>query len=207
MGVVRGMALFGGAAVTIALVLGAASVALAANGQPWLLGKFSNTATNTTALVAEVANPDNSALQVRNMGARSALDLRVGSGPPADKTVPPMRVNSQANVANLNADQLDGQSAEGLGVNGYEQVVAQSANDSESPKRVFADCPEGKVAVDAGYLALGPRTGNPPNQYLNATVGQASETYAVVQAWEITPTEDRWTLFAVADCVNGRAPE
>ena len=78
-----------GLAVILALVLGAASVAMSATGQPFVLGK-QNTANKVTKLIRH--------------GAGVALSLEVQNGQP------PMKVDSDAKVANLNSDQLDGKS-------------------------------------------------------------------------------------------------
>jgi hypothetical protein len=50
------------------------------------------------------------ALQVINSGSGTALELRVGDSTtaPADKVTAPMKVDSQAKVLNLNADEIDG---------------------------------------------------------------------------------------------------
>lgn len=74
-----------GLAVILALVVGVASTAFGANGNPFLLGK-NNVATAVSTLVKRGAGP--------------ALKLQVGSGPP-------LAVNSSKKVANLNADRLD----------------------------------------------------------------------------------------------------
>jgi hypothetical protein len=79
-----------GLAVILALLFGAASTALGANGQPLILGKAANTATKITGLVKSGVGP--------------ALRLRVDSGPP-------LAVNSSGQVLNLNADYVDGRSA------------------------------------------------------------------------------------------------
>jgi hypothetical protein len=81
-----------GLAVILALVLGVASTALGADGKPFLLGN-SNAATKVSTLVKSGAGP--------------ALELRVGSGAP-------LKVNSSQKVAKLNADQVDGMSANGM---------------------------------------------------------------------------------------------
>ncbi len=91
-----------GLALVLALVFGAASVALAANGQPFLLGRATNAATALTKLTANV---NGSAMQVQNTNAGSddtALSLTVQPGET------PMRVNSDARVAKLNSDKIDG---------------------------------------------------------------------------------------------------
>ncbi|CAA9431457.1 MAG: hypothetical protein AVDCRST_MAG03-3272 [uncultured Rubrobacteraceae bacterium] len=78
-----------GLAVILALVFGAATTAMGADGKPFLLGKR-NVATLASKLI--------------NRGEGPALSLKVGEGQP------PLAVDSSAKVANLNADQLDGKS-------------------------------------------------------------------------------------------------
>lgn len=80
-------AFLGGLSVILALVFGVATTAMGANGNPFLLGK-KNVASAISTLVKKATGP--------------ALKLQVGAGQP------PLAVNSQARVANLNADKLDG---------------------------------------------------------------------------------------------------
>jgi hypothetical protein len=92
-----------GLALVLALVLGVAGMAFGANGQNFILGKLNNAATSVTGLVGTVDG--GAALRVTNPNSGTndtALDLRVQAGEA------PMRVNSAAKVANLNADKLDG---------------------------------------------------------------------------------------------------
>lgn len=94
---------FAGLAMIVALVLGMATTALAGTGvgARFDLGKI-NTVNAVSTLVGSVAGPT---LRVDNdsTGAgATALDLQVEPGKP------PMTVNSNAKVSNLNADQLDG---------------------------------------------------------------------------------------------------
>ena len=98
-----------GLAMVLALVFGVATTALGATGGNFILGR-ANVAGAVSKLTAGLSGP---ALQVVNNGAGTALDLRVGSltTAPADKTIAPMKVDSQARVANLNADEVDGQDA------------------------------------------------------------------------------------------------
>lgn len=84
----RATALTLGVAVMLALTVGMASAALGANGKPFLLGKR-NVASAVSTLVKQGPGP--------------ALRLLVRPGQP------PMVVNSQVKVPNLNADKLDGQ--------------------------------------------------------------------------------------------------
>jgi len=111
----KGAALFGGAVVTLALVLGVGTMAVAAvPGDPFKLGQY-NRVDGLTVLASTLAGP---VLRVDNDGSGPALDLRVGpTGPAATKTVAPMEVDSTKRVKWLNVDQLDGKSADQLGVN------------------------------------------------------------------------------------------
>jgi hypothetical protein len=98
-----------GVATILALVFGVATTALGATGGNFILGK-TNVASTVSRLTAGISG---SALQVVNNGTGTALDLRVGPSTtaPTDKTVAPMKVDSQARVANLNADEVDGKDA------------------------------------------------------------------------------------------------
>jgi hypothetical protein len=87
-----------GLAVILALVFGAASAALGANGQAWILGQ-PNVATAITSL-GGAGGVDGPMVRLTNNDADAndtALDLRVQSGEA------PMSVNSATRVANLNA--------------------------------------------------------------------------------------------------------
>ena len=90
-------------AVMLALVVGVASAAFGANGNPWLLGR-SNVATAITKLGGTLG-VNGPMLQLINNNADAndtALDLQVQAGEA------PMTVNSSTKVNNLNADKLDG---------------------------------------------------------------------------------------------------
>jgi hypothetical protein len=75
-----------GLAIMLALVVGSATVAFGADGDFFKIGR-SNLADSASRLIKSGAGP--------------ALDLRVDSGPP-------LAVNQQTKVTNLNADRLDG---------------------------------------------------------------------------------------------------
>lgn len=174
-----------GLAVILAAVMGMASMALAANGKPFILGK-SNIATKVSKLAKSGVGP--------------ALDLRVDSGPP-------LAVNSDERVANLNADEVDGKSAGEIGVNGLERVEFLSATNSESPKSATAGCSAGKVVVGTGYEIFGGKNG----QTLNArttdividrvTPGSVLSSVTVV-AYEEEPTSADWDVTAYAICAT-----
>lgn len=98
-----------GLAVILALTVGLASSALAGKGvgATFNLGK-TNTVNAITKLVGSVAGPS---LRIDNNSAdpsATALDLQVEPGKA------PMKVNSDAHVANLNADELDGTTSAGF---------------------------------------------------------------------------------------------
>ncbi len=100
-----------GLALVLALVLGVATMAFAANGQNLVLGVLNNTATAVTKLTGNVAGKP--ALQVNNFSTASgsrALQLGVAEGKA------PLVVNANAGKAtNLNADKLDGKDSGELG--------------------------------------------------------------------------------------------
>lgn len=96
-----------GLALVMALVMGVATMAFAANGNNFVLGVLNNAATNVTKLTANVAGKP--ALQVDNTNAAAgskALQLNVAANKP------PLTVNAKAGKAtNLNSDKVDGHDA------------------------------------------------------------------------------------------------
>ncbi len=91
-----------GLTLVLALVIGAASTAWSATGGNFILGK-ANAATTPTILVSTLADAAKSAFVVNNKSGGAALDLRVGNATTPANNVAPMKVNSSARVANLNA--------------------------------------------------------------------------------------------------------
>ena len=95
-----------GLVVTLGLVLGLASAALAGTGvgAPFNLGRI-----NAVDRISQLTgSPNNAMLRVGNSStgsAATALDLRVQPGRP------PMVIDSSTLVGNLNADYVDGRSA------------------------------------------------------------------------------------------------
>ena len=109
-----------GLAVMLAMVLGVATAGLAAvPGDPLNLGK-GNRINKLTTLAGATAN---AMFRIDNNGTGPALDLQVEPGKA------PLTVNSDARVDNLNADKLDGVSAEGfLAANGKAASAASADN-------------------------------------------------------------------------------
>ena len=95
-----------GLAVILALTVGLVSTALAGTGvgSAFNLGK-TNTVSAISKLVGSVAGPSLLIDNNSTNSAATALDLQVEAGKA------PMKVNSGARVANLNADKLDGMDA------------------------------------------------------------------------------------------------
>lgn len=96
-----------------------------------------------------------------------------------------------------NADRLDGKDSTQLGVNGYQQVTAMSAFDSEAHKVVSAACPTGTRVVGGGAqvfptLADANREAAPIVIRMSAPSGDglwsviADETVIYTQAWHVT---------------------
>ena len=153
-----------GLAVILALVFGVAATAMGANGKPFILGKATNAATKVTGLVGRVAAGE--ALVVKNPSGGSALGLSVGDplAHPATKTVAPMKVDSQANVENLNADKLDGKNASNFVAN----ITYRLGQGQERPGTVLGD---GSKVLSQSCLA-GDRllSGGPASVHVNSDV-------------------------------------
>ncbi len=202
----RTAAMVFGLALVLALVLGVGTMALAAvPGDPFELGE-TNTINNALTTLRG-SNAGGSMLVVDNdssaAGSR-ALDLRVEEGRA------PINVNAGAGrAANLNADKVDGKGADQIGVNGIEEVLANSAVDSDSGKEVTARCPAGKVLVGSGYTVAGGKTGLFPDQVADVvvTVMDPLDTAVFVKANEIPPgTTDTWSVIAHALCATEGTP-
>ena len=137
-----------GLAVMFALVVGVASAAFGANGNPWLLGR-GNVATAITKL-AGAAGVNGPMLQLINNNTDAddtALDLRVQSGEP------PMTVNSSTKVNNLNADQLDGLDFTFFARNSTymtEGVVNEGLLLGDGTHKAIAFCEPGDVLISGG---------------------------------------------------------
>jgi hypothetical protein len=131
-----------GLAVILALVLGVATTALGANGQTFILGQL-NKATAITKLAGAVVGPN---LQITNTStdpSATALGLNVPTGRA------PMKVNSSARVANLNADKLDGTDSRTFG--SY-MATSQSVTGTCTTAGTWKGCAGYRVTVPAGKV-------------------------------------------------------
>jgi len=186
-----------GLAVILALTVGVVSTALAGTGAG---ARFNLGTTNTvnavSTLVGSVAGPSLLIDNNSTNAAATALDLQVEAG----KT--PMKVNSDTKVANLNADKLDGlDSAQLGGLSGVTQVEEQGVSDSVISKTTSATCPVGTVAIAGGGRIQGVTTAAALHQSLR--VSGDTRTW-VVSAHEPVPTDDAWSLNALAICATAR---
>jgi hypothetical protein len=171
-----------GLAVIVALLFGVASMALARDGQSFILGQR-NVAQSLSTLVRQEAGP--------------ALSLQVDSGAP-------LAVNSESRVDNLNADELDGKNASEIGVNGLERVVASSDTNSNSPKDVVARCPSGKILVGTGFDIAGGKSGTSPNTQTDVVVDAVipGTSAVIVEAYEERLMSANWLVTAHAICAT-----
>jgi len=187
-----------GLAVTLALILGVGTTALAAvPGDPFKLGR-SNSVDKITTLVGSV---NKAMLKIDNNStgaSATALNLQVEPGQA------PMKVDSGTKVADLNSDELDGKSASGIGVNGLEQVSSSSANNSDSSKTAVASCPSEKVVVGTGYDISGGKSGFSPNDETDVVIDEIVpvSTAVFVDAVEEEPTSANWSVRATAICAT-----
>ena len=156
MGVGRFASAVFGLALVLALIFGLASMALGANGQPWKLGR-GNVATAITALGGNAGvNGPMVRLTNNNDGTDdTALELRVEAGEA------PMRVDSTTQVANLNADQLDGQNSSNfVQSNSYRNESALGAGTQQSDGTFvqLVSCDAGDVLLSGGPANVGATT-------------------------------------------------
>lgn len=183
----RGLALATGAVVICAVVLGAATVALAAApGDPFRLGKV-NAINKVTKLVGKANSPR---LVIDNNGNGVALSLQVKPGRP------PMQVNSTRKVARLNADRLDnldqsaflrknGKAADADRLDGkdsgdllstslYSKVVdATGSGGANQSSQGSISCNAGDVLLNGGYTLADPGT------YVRGSYALNGSTWAV----------------------------
>ena len=142
----RGTATMVGFAVMLAVVLGVGTTALAAvPGDPFKLGK-----TNTVDKMSKLVGSANGALlRVDNEGSGPALDLQVEEGEA------PMTVDSTIQVNGLNADQVDGQSADDFVSEDktYKVTELETGLGGGLDETVRAECDSGDIVLGGGGSA------------------------------------------------------
>ncbi len=146
----KGMAIFWGTVMTLALMLGVGAAALAAvPGDPLRVGQ----ANAINALTRLVGSTNQELLRIDNNSAgpnATALDLRVEPGKP------PMRVNSTVEVEGLNVDSLDGKDSTAF-VSGKIYTVrnVKAGLGGGQLTAVGANCDAGDVVLGGGGGASG----------------------------------------------------
>jgi hypothetical protein len=113
-----------------------------------------------------------------------------------------MKINSGTQVANLNADKVDGLDASQLGgLSGVEQVGVPGQLNSNDIKSMEVTCPEGKVAIGGGARM---------NGFINvAALHESRQYFAHPHIWRVAahehgPTDKEWALDAYAICAPAR---
>ena len=133
---------------------------------------------------------------------------------PAQRGVDPMRADSQGKVPNLNSDELDGKSADQIGVNGLTLAHDESASDSSNSKYAFEACPvEGnarKAVVGTGYKINGAPYWNGKVVVTQENIVSGAESpypWAIaIHAVEEQPYSGDWNVSAEAICARAGTP-
>lgn len=145
-----------GLAVIAGLTAGLASDALAANGNNFILGKLTNTATAITRLAGNVAGPSMQIFNTNTASNARGLDILVDQGNA------PMTVNASAGKAfNLDADKLDGKDSTEYvrsreTYSKWEQTTGSCFGGSKCLWEVY--CDSGDVLLSGGYNGVDPGT-------------------------------------------------
>jgi hypothetical protein len=137
-----------GLAVTLALIFGAAPVALAAvPGDPLKLGRI-NSIDNLSTLVGRASG---ALLRINNEGSGPAIDLRVEEGET------PMNVNSTTRVRDFNADRVDGKDSSAfMPADTYEVRESRFGEGDGNQGNRVANCDRGDVLMGGGFISAGP---------------------------------------------------
>ena len=138
----------------ISLLVALGGTTYAATGGKFILGQ-SNTASSKSTLSAPIADK---ALTVNNSSTKpgaTALGLNVASGHP------PFKVNSDARVAGLNADQVDGQDSAA-----FQRRVSASCSDHRAISAVASN---GSVTCEGAVIPLD--LSSPNNAHREVRVG------------------------------------
>jgi hypothetical protein len=144
----RTAAMVFGLALVLALVLGVATMALAAvPGDPFRLGKV-NSIDRLSTLVGTATSP---ILKVENKGTGTALHLKVQDGKP------PLAVTSKGRVPRLNSDMVDGKHAgaflpKGATAADSEKLGGKDASEFTSYKRTVVASPVGSATENGSAL-------------------------------------------------------
>jgi len=132
-----------GLAVTLALMFGVVTTALAAvPGDPFKLGR-TNTIDHMSTLVGSASG---ALLKVDNNGSGPALDLKVEEGEA------PMTVDSTIKVNDLNADKVDGKDSTAfVPTQTYEVRESRQGQGGGQLEDRIANCDQGDIILSGGF--------------------------------------------------------
>jgi hypothetical protein len=161
-----------GLAIILALAVGLASTALAGTGVGARLDLGRTNAVNAvTTLVGSVAGPS---LRVDNNSAGSgatALDLRVEPGKA------PLKIDSDARVANLNADKVDGKDSGAFVLDGATAVFASGQTRSDGTIRNSVGAVSAATHSQTGFYCVDFSETAEPERLESTVVGLAGSAF------------------------------
>ena len=182
-----------GLSVILALVFGVATMAFAANGNNFVLGVLTNSATAITKLTGNVAGGP--ALQVANFKTEAgskALQLNVAANKP------PLAVNATAGKAtHLNADQLDGVDSAALirWASIYERTLNTNGGAGPDETATAAlECDQADTILSGGFTNMDNGT-----HLIGSWTGQGTGGSHFVQ-WRNNATVD--TIVIIVKCAD-----
>jgi hypothetical protein len=146
-----------GLIVTLAIVLGVGTTALAAvPGDPFKLGR-TNTVDKLTTLNGSISG---ALLRINNNGSGPALDLLVEEGEA------PMTVDSTIKVNDLNADKVDGKGSTAfVPTETYEVRDSRQGQGGGQLEDRIANCDQGDIILNGGFA-----TGVEDNVFTNSAL-------------------------------------
>ena len=189
-----------GLALVLALVLGVATMALAAvPGDPFKLGQANRINDAVTTLIGSRSGAIMAIDNDSTANNARALDLRV------EPNSAPMAVNSDRRVTNLNADQLDNLDSSALmRASTYKAESFVTDNSTDSPNNttsVLVKCDPGDKVLSGGYSGLEPNEGTVTQEIPTET----TDTQGNKEAWKVlwqNGTESESGVLVIALCAD-----
>ena len=175
-----------GLAIALALVLGVATMALAAvPGDPLKLGKVNRI---NDALTTLIGSRSGAMMAIDNGSTATnarALDLRVEPGRA------PMAVNSGKKVKNLNADKLDGTDSAGFLSSEIYTMELIKTTPANTEHAAGISCDAGDPAISGGFLQVDSTT------HVSRSARNSQNTWGVTVLILAGSTSDTWSIQAV----------
>ena len=158
-----------------------------------------NNVENGTLTSADLKNNSVTSVDIRS-GSLVPQDFKAGQLPAG-----PQGVQGPQGIQGPKGDQGP------PGISGLQRVSATSGPNSDSPKEVMANCPEGKSVIGTGYDISGAVAGTPPNMDTDVALDQlqpSDETtvpgWVAAAASEVDPSTREWSLGVFALCAYVR---